>query len=92
MLTEPNGIVLCNIIYCGSRDPDVGGVGHTGKVVRKLLIDFLGKGHSVFFDNFYSSVALVREVLYDKTYATGTLRANRKGNPLAVTKKKTEKG
>jgi hypothetical protein len=92
MLTEPNGLVLRILIYCGMKDPVVGGQGHTEKVVKYLLHDYLNLGHSVYFDNFYSSVPLVQELLENSTYATGTLRAGRKGNPVEVTGKKLQKG
>lgn len=91
MLTEPNGLVLRNLIYCGSRDPVIGGIGHIEKVLKMLLTDFLGKGHSVFFDKYYTSISLVRELLYNNTYSTGALRSNRKNNPLDVIRKKVKK-
>lgn len=81
---------MCNLIYCCSQDPDIRGIRHIEKVVKMLLTDFLGKGHSVFFDKYYTSISLVRELLYNNTYSTGTLRSNRK-NPLDIIRKKIKK-
>jgi len=57
-------------------------------VVKYLLSDYCGVGHSVYMDNFYNSVDLT-EYLLDKN--TGTLRGNRKGNPSDVVNKKLKK-
>ncbi|KAG8235822.1 hypothetical protein J437_LFUL016135 [Ladona fulva] len=92
MLTEPSGLVLRLHIYAGSADRDVGGAGHTGKVVNHLLDDFKNKGHSIFLDNFYNSVDLSTQLLAEKTHTTGTLRVNRKNNPAEVLQKKLRKG
>lgn len=81
---------MCNLIYCCSQDPDIRGIRYIEKVVKMLLTDFLGKGHLVFFDKYYTSISLVRELLYNNTYSTGTLRSNRK-NPLDIIRKKIKK-
>lgn len=47
---------------------------------------------TLYVDNYYTSVNLARKLLNKKTYCTGTLRANRKGTPTAVTGKKLKKG
>lgn len=85
-------IILKIIVYGGAGDPVVGGTNHTEKVVLNLLEDYLNGGHSLYVDNYYTSVNLARKLLNKKTYSTGTLRANRKGTPTAVTGKKLKKG
>jgi len=92
VLTQPDGLVLKKRIYCGSFDPIVGGKGHVDKVVKYLLSDYCGVGHSVYIDNFYNSVDLTEYLLDKNTYVTGTLRGNRKGNPSDVVNKKLKKG
>ncbi|XP_046395730.1 piggyBac transposable element-derived protein 4-like [Ischnura elegans] len=92
MLTEPNGLVLNCLVYTGSKDPNVGGVGHSEKVVHSLLSDYTNVGHAVYMDNFYNSYKLSRELLGKKIYSTGTLRNTRKGNPHNVVNKKLAKG
>lgn len=62
----------------------VGGKGHTEKVVLHMISDFLGKGHSVYMDNFYNSYTLASKLFAKKTYCTGTLRTNRKFVPVEV--------
>jgi hypothetical protein len=92
MLSEPSGLVLRLLVYTGSGDIEVGGRGHTESVVQKLLHGFKNLGHSLYMDNFYNSVGLTQDLLVNKTYCTGTLRANRKGNPQDVLSKKLKKG
>lgn len=53
-------------------------------IVIKLLEHFLGHGHAVWMDKFYKSPELVRFV---KSKSVGTLCANRKSVPPAVSKK-----
>lgn len=43
-------------------------------------------------DNYYNSVKLAHTLLTKGTYCTGTLRANRKGNPKEITSKKLKVG
>ncbi|XP_045446632.1 piggyBac transposable element-derived protein 4-like [Melitaea cinxia] len=86
MLTEPDGLVLRLHLYGGSADI-TSGKGHTEKVVLHLLKDFLGKGHSVYMDNFYNSYNLAAKLLTHKTYCTGTLRKKREFNPEIVNSK-----
>nr|XP_054930729.1 piggyBac transposable element-derived protein 4-like [Dermacentor andersoni] len=56
-------------------------LGFSGSVVLELLQDYLGKGHSLFVDNWYSSPALFNCLQDKKTNACGTVRTNRKGLP-----------
>lgn len=92
VLCEPKGMSLKIIVYSGAADRQLSGSLHTEKVVLCLLEKYLGVGHSVFMDNFYNSVKLTKDLLEKKTYVTGTLRANRKGNPPEVLTKKLKKG
>ncbi|KAG8239428.1 hypothetical protein J437_LFUL018948 [Ladona fulva] len=92
MLSEPDGLVLNNLIYTGSRDKEVGGIGHTEKVVKKLLSDYENVGHAIYMDNFYNSPNLSLELLKKKIFSTGTLRPSRKGVPKDVMATKLKKG
>lgn len=49
-------------------------------------------GRSLYMDNYYNSVKLAHTLLNKDTYCTGTLRANRKGNPKETTSKKLKVG
>ncbi|CAH2009346.1 unnamed protein product [Acanthoscelides obtectus] len=91
MLTEPNGIVLKFLVYTGQLD-DMGGKGHTTKVVLHLLQDYLRNGHSVFMHNFYNSFELSKRLLEQDSYCTGTLRQDRTDNPKEIKTMKLKKG
>ena len=67
-------------------------MGQTGAIVLKLMEDFLGKGYTVFADNYYNSVKLTNFMSKKQTYICGTLRSDRKGNPKEVVSKKLKKG
>ena len=53
--------------------------------------DFLGKGYSVFSDNFYNSVKYIKHLSKQKTYICETRRGDRKGSPRDIVKKKLKK-
>ncbi|KAK9754487.1 Transposase IS4 [Popillia japonica] len=65
---------------------------NSANVVISLVKKYFENGHSLFTDNYYNSVSLCKELLLRKTYVTGTLRQNRKGNSREVTSKKLKKG
>lgn len=77
------GYVQDLIIYTGkSTDITmVHGVGMSGSVVMSLMRPFLGKGHILYVDNWYSSPTLYAHLLRHQTGACGTVRSNRKGMP-----------
>ena len=54
-----------------------------------LMENFLHKGHVVYFDNFFSSVLLLNDLLEKGTLASGTVRANRKLGKDKLKKGKT---
>lgn len=80
VLAEPEGIVHKFHIYSGAGD-ETSGVGHTQKIVLKLMEERLDSGHSLYMDNYYNSFELATKLLERKTYCTGTLSKNRRGNP-----------
>nr|XP_023027317.1 piggyBac transposable element-derived protein 4-like [Leptinotarsa decemlineata] len=91
VLTEPCGVILKVLIYTRAMD-NLGGKGHTTKVVLDLMRNYLDSGHSLYLDNFYNSFELANELTNRRTYCTGTLNAKRKNNPKAVIDKKLKKG
>ena len=92
-LCESTGIILWTSIYSGVSYPDPHDLGQTGAIVKSLLTDFIGKGYTVYVDNYYNSirVRLTQQLSSNKSYICGTLRSDRKGNPKDVTKKKLQK-
>lgn len=91
-LTEHQGLILKFHVYAGAEDNEVGGKGHTEKVVLHLLREKLGKGHAVYMDNFYNSFSLASKLLAEKTFCTGTLRLDRKLVPAEVKSTVLRKG
>lgn len=91
MLTNPRGIVRKFAVYTGMLD-EMGGKGHSQKIVMHLLEDLLNLGHHVYMDNYYNSFDLARKLSEKKTHCTGTLRSGRKKTPKAVTSTKLKKG
>ena len=75
-----NGYVCQYEVYTGKQG-STKEVGLGGNVVVRLTRDLVGRSYHVFVDNFFSSIDLFLQLLSDKIYATGTLRANRKKFP-----------
>lgn len=91
-LTTSDGYVLNIEIYHGN-DPQTQQEGKkTEKIVLRLMEPYLDKGHHLFMDNFYNSVALSSLLLTRNTHTTGTLRSNRKNNPKEVVSAKLKRG
>ena len=51
------------MIYSGISYPDPHSLDQTGATVLKLMKDFIGKGYTVYADNFYNSVNLTKHSL-----------------------------
>jgi len=92
MLTENQGFVQQIMIYSGQGTGVLPGVSHTEYVVDQLMNNYFDKGYSLFMDNYYNSVQLAHKLLQRKTYCTGTLRSNRKGNLKEVLTKNLKSG
>ena len=82
-LCDSKNAFLCNFeVYTGAGSGSVhleGGL--WASVVKKLTSPFEGKNHCVYFDNFFSTVSLSKELLQNDIYSCGTARCNRKGFP-----------
>ncbi len=78
------GYVQDMVIYTGSTTDicHYEGLGISGSVVMTLLAPYLGKGHVLYVDNWYSSPSLFQHLLSHGTGACGTVRANREGMPV----------
>ncbi|KAL0829835.1 hypothetical protein ABMA28_003318 [Loxostege sticticalis] len=68
ILADMHGIILKIHLYQN----------HVKKVVNLLMEQYINKGHSLYIDNFYTSVGFAEELLNKNTYVTGTLRAKRR--------------
>ena len=69
-------------IYLGRRQNSEYGLGYD--VVMKLCQEITGKYHHVYFDNLFTSVPLMKDLLALNTYACGTVLKNKRGVPDAV--------
>ncbi|KAL6417911.1 hypothetical protein ACFW04_014253 [Cataglyphis niger] len=78
------GFVQDIIIYTGAStvaDSPIKGIGKSGAIVLQLLKTYLGKGHTLYVDNFYSSPALFSLLFANRTNACGTVTKRRQGMP-----------
>ena len=70
-------------VYLGKAEqPTDNGLGYD--VVKKLSEDIEGRFHHLYFDNYFTSVPLMKNLLAHNTYACGTVRTNRKGLPGTI--------
>ncbi|KAK3893235.1 hypothetical protein Pcinc_002921 [Petrolisthes cinctipes] len=74
------------IVYTGTnidipvvhkKDP----IGMSGAIVKKMMADYLSRGHILYTDNWYTSPALCQFLRDNKTGSCGIVRANRKFMP-----------
>lgn len=71
-----------NFFVDTGKDPEPTGKGRSYDIVTRILnVPFLGKGYKLYVDNFYTSPALFRDLLFRKIWACGTLRPNIAGYP-----------
>lgn len=80
------GFVL-NFIVNDSSDSDITKMdnkylGKSGEVLLALLKSYLGKGHTLFVDNFYTSPTLFSYLYNNKTNACGTVKPQRRDMPI----------
>jgi len=83
------GYIYSFQIYTGkenNRDKIAGN--KSSEVVMSLCKDILGKGHIICTDNWYTSVDLAEKLITMNTHLVGTLRKNRRGNPVEVVSQK----
>nr|CAH7754792.1 unnamed protein product [Callosobruchus chinensis] len=62
------------------------------RVVKDLTRSLVGKGHRVFFDNYFNSLKLQRSLIVDGIYASGTVRKGRKYYPALKADKEMNRG
>jgi hypothetical protein len=78
-------------VYTGKTDGEIEH-GLAYRVVCELAQGYLNKDYRLYFDNFYTTVELMRHLSTQKTYACGTIRSNRKMLPPDIMKEKMKKG
>ena len=91
-----NGYTYDFYVYTGkTNEVYTHGLGH--HVVMKLVQPLLNQGYHVFFDNFYTSMQLLKDLFAQGTPSCGTVTENRKGFPNSMKQgknwaKKRERG
>jgi len=91
-LCSSDGYILNTEIYKGKDSSTDADSSKVDSLVFRLMEPYLNKGHHIYMDNYYNSVALSSKLLAQKTHSTGTLRNNRRGNPKEVTSAKLKRG
>ncbi|XP_066965649.1 piggyBac transposable element-derived protein 4-like [Macrobrachium rosenbergii] len=80
------GIVLDIIVYTGTdvdipKEDQGSGLGFSGAVVKKMMAPYMGHGHILYTDNWYSSPTLAQFLHDNATGTCGTVRESRKYMP-----------
>lgn len=89
---DQSGYVLQFQIYTG-RVKDIRERNLGSRVIKDLTRDLVGKHYEVYFDNYFNSVELQRDLLKEKIYACGTARKDRVDVPNDLkTNKKMKRG
>lgn len=87
---DSTGFVCQFQIYTGKVDTVSQNLG--GRVVMDLTNTLQGKFHRIYFDNFFSSVPLMEDLLETGRYACGTTRSNRKFLPTVLSDNVMKRG
>ena len=94
-LCTSNGVTLDFIVYCGAGMYDEDGnlgLTTTEKIAANLIEPYLGEGHCLYTDNFYTSPNLAKHLLANQTHLCGTEKSHRKNFSKELPKEKLEKG
>ena len=73
-------------MYGGKQESNVGSLGEN--VIIQLSRSLVGTNVRLFFDSFFTSLALVHKLQQEKIFCCGTVRQNRKGMPKDIKKDK----
>ncbi|XP_065652095.1 piggyBac transposable element-derived protein 4-like [Hydra vulgaris] len=65
---------------------------HASEIILSLLDGLLDLGHCIYIDNWYTSIEICKILKQRSTDLIGTIRRDRKGLPLSVTKVKLKRG
>ena len=80
-----NGFISDFEVYTGKGEGGSTETGLGSKVVKKLSRALVGGNYHLYFDNFFSSIPLMEELLQDSLYCCGTFRKDRKFIPKEIT-------
>jgi hypothetical protein len=96
-LTTDNGITLDVLVYCGkgmyyAEDNQYESMATTERIPIELMRPFLGRGHVLYTDNFYTAPSTAKFLLVHETYLCGTVKNNRKNYCKTIKHFALEKG
>jgi hypothetical protein len=89
ILAESRTGYIWNFEMYHGKDPELDN--SAAGVVKRLLDKLTNKGHTVYFDRFYTSVPLAEELAKANTGLIGTIMKSRKGFPKALKEAKIKK-
>lgn len=84
MRADPDGYISKFDIYQGKNSEvnnEEGAFGLGEKVVINMCKELYERNHEVYFDNYFSSIALMEHLKQKKVWACGTIRSNRQNFP-----------
>lgn len=84
------GYLLNFDIYTGKNDDQSTNTSLGEKVVMRLSEPYAYKNYCCYFDNYFTSISLLDNLLEKKLFACGTIRVNRKHYPSSIMKKDKE--
>ena len=95
-LTTSNGITIDTLVYCGkgmfNDDDPLSDSPTTERIPQVLMQPFLGKGHALYTDNFYTSPALAKYMIDNKTHLCVSIKSTRRNYAKELMNVKLEKG
>ena len=89
LASSDHGYLLNVLLYTGAdtladADQAYSSLPQPARVVMHLLPQYLGKGHHVYTDRYYSSIPLAQALALKQTHFTGTMMKNRVDLPDTV--------
>ena len=91
-----NGITLDFMVYCGKGmyddDDPHEELPYSERIPVVLMQPYMGNGHTLYTDNYYTSPALAVHLLKNKTHLCGTIRNNRKNFAKELIDAQLQKG
>lgn len=86
-MADQNGYMLKFKVYHGKEElinPEFEHYGLGERIVLELTKSVWNEYREIYFDNYFSSVALLQKLKVERTLACGTIRTNRKELPMEM--------
>lgn len=79
-----SGYVLRWSLHTGKLPDETRDISATHGIVRELMAPYIGKGHEVYMDSYYTSPTIANELADADTGLCGTVSSRRKGMPSCL--------